>query len=331
VIAQVITLLPNAPPRVHDASAAAKIEEGDVVWVDVIKPDEGDIAWIAERFHVHPMAVRDIQHHHQRPKLDDYGQTSFGVLYAVDAEATRGRRRRLQMHELQMLLASDHLVTIHWGDIPAVAELTQRVRSGELRSAVRAAAGGLTIADLAYELCDAIVDGYFPALDALAEASEDIEEEMFSKRRNQATLEAIFNLKKDLFQVRKVIAPARDVMNIVIRRDRKLFPDEYLPYFQDLYDRSNRVIDGLDTYRDMLSSAMDTYLSFVSNDVNQTVKRMTALTAILMVDALIAGIYGMNFQNMPELFWTYGYYYALLLMVGASVGMWAVFRRIRWF
>ena len=201
---------------------------------------------------MHPDGRRDIEHHHQRPKLDDYGETSFGVLYAVDSEAAKGPRRRLQMHELQMLLATDHLVTIHWADIPALAELTERVRKGELRSSVRTTAGGLTIADLAYELCDAIVDGYFPALDALAEASEDIEEEMFSTKRNAKTLEAIFKLKKDLFRVRKVIAPARDVMNIVIRRDRRLFPDEYLPYFQDLYDRSNRVIDGLDTYRDLL-------------------------------------------------------------------------------
>jgi magnesium transporter len=187
------------------------------------------------------------------------------------------------------------------------------------------------ITDLTYELCDAVVDGYFPALDALAEASEDIEDEMFSTRRSSATLQAIFLLKKDLFHIRKVVAPARDVMNIVLRRDRKQFSEEYLPYFQDLYDRTNRVIDGLDTYRDMLSSAMDTYLSFVSNDVNLTVKRMTALTAILMVDALIVGNYGMNFEYMPELHWPLGYLWALGLMVAATVGLWALFRRIRWF
>jgi len=332
VIAQIISLPPNAPPRVHEASATPHIDDGEIVWVDVVRPDQHDIDWIAQQFHVHPMAVRDIKHHHQRPKLDDYGESSFGVLYVVEADATKGaRRHRVQMHELQMLLANDHLVTIHWADLGVLTELTERLRSGEMRSSVRTAPAGLTIADLAYELCDAVVDGYFPALDALSEASEDLEEEMFSNRRNPKTLEAIFNLKKDLFRMRKVVAPARDVMNIVLRRDRRLFPDEYLPYFQDLYDRSNRLIDGLDTYRDLLSSAMDTYLSFVSNDVNQTVKRMTALTAILMVDALIAGIYGMNFQNMPELYWTYGYYYALALMAGATLGLWAVFRRLGWF
>jgi magnesium transporter len=330
VIAQVITLPPSGPPKIEDASAVVELADDQIVWIDVIQPDQNEIDWLRDRFQVHPMAVRDIEHHRQRPKLDEYGETSFGVLYAVGSEDTKGPRRRLQMHELQMLLARNHLVTIHWADVPAVEEVTARVKSGELRS-IAHGAKGLTIADLTYELCDAVVDGYFPALDALAEASEDIEDEMFSKHRSADTLEAIFHLKKDLFHVRKVVAPARDVMNIVIRRDQHLFPDEYLPYFQDLYDRSNRVIDGLDTCRDILSSALDTYLSFVSNDVNQTVKKMTAVTAILMVDALIAGIYGMNFVHMPELQWQYGYFYSLLLMLAATVGLWMLFRRIRWF
>jgi len=333
VIAQVIRLAPansSDPPQVLDRDALKQLADDAVVWIDVSNPDEDEINWLADRFHVHPMAVRDIQHHRQRPKLDDYGTSVYVVLYAVGADEAKGPRRRVQMHELQFLLGKGHLVTIHWADIPAIEELTSRVRSGEMKSTI-SATRPFGLADLTYELCDAVVDGYFPALDALAEASEDIEEEMFSTRRSSATLQAIFLLKKDLFHVRKVVAPARDVMNIVLRRDHHQFSEEYLPYFQDLYDRTNRVIDGLDTYRDLLSSAMDTYLSFVSNDVNLTVKRMTALTAILMVDALIVGNYGMNFEYMPELHWPLGYVWALGLMVAASLGLWAVFRRIRWF
>src|SRR6185503_1585294 len=154
---------------------------------------------------------------------------------------------------------------------------------------------------------------------------------MFSRRRSQMTLQSIFELKKDLFQVRKVVAPARDVMNVLLRRDHQLFPNEFYPYIQDLYDHTSRVVDSLDTYRDLLSSALDTYLSFVSNDVNQTVKKMTAVTAILMADALIAGIYGMNFAVMPELHWQYGYPFALALMTVISVALYIVFKRIRWF
>jgi len=182
-----------------------------------------------------------------------------------------------------------------------------------------------------YWLIDSIVDGYFPVVDRLAEWTEDVEEEMFSARRGTHTLRSIFSLKKDLFHLRKVLAPSREVINVLLRREHDLFGDEFYPYFQDVYDHINRLIDSLDTYRDLLSSGLDTYLSFVSNDVNQTVKRMTALTAILMVDALVAGIYGMNFVFMPELSWPLGYPFALGLMLVVTVTLIVLFRRLRWF
>jgi magnesium transporter len=309
---------------------AGELDDQTLAWIDVHEPDKEDVDWLAQRFNIHPMAVRDILHHHQRPKLDEYDGAYFGVLYAVGAEH-KAQRRRLQMHELQFFWTSRQLVTIHWLPIPAVDELIERIGNGSVQPTVGGSDHSLEIQDVAYELLDGVVDGYFPALDALAEWSEDIEVEMFSGRRSQATLQSIFELKKDLFQVRKVVAPARDMINVLLRRDHQLFPDAFYPYIQDLYDRTNRVIDGLDTYRDLLSSALDTYLSFVSNDVNQTVKKMTAVTAILMVDALIAGIYGMNFQNMPELHWEYGYPFALALLVAATLCLWVLFRRIRWF
>ena len=334
MIAQVITRSTDdgsATLEVGDGSVAERAGIGSLAWIDIVEPSEQDVEWLRQRFNLHPMAARDIIHHHQRPKLDDYGDTSFGVLYAVGVPGHESPGRRVQMHELQFVWHPERLVTIHWSPVPAIDELTERVRSGSLKATVGDTDRELRVEDIAYELFDAVVDAYFPALDWLAEGSERLEEEMFSSRRSSATLQSIFTLKKDLFQMRKVIAPARDVVNVLLRRDHKLFPDEYLPYFQDLYDRTNRIIDGLDTYRDLLSTSMDTYLSFVSNDVNQTVKRMTAVTAILMVDALIAGVYGMNFENMPELHWQYGYFFALLLMAVATAVAWLVFRRIRWF
>ncbi len=311
------------------SDGALNLGDDALAWIDVTEPDADDIQWLGKRFNMHPMAVRDILHHHQRPKLDEYPGAYFGVLYAVGTEP-KAERRRMQMRELQFFWTAQQLVTIHWSPIPAIDELMERINNGTLTPTVGGSDHELEVQDVAYELLDAVVDGYFPALDAIAEWSEDIEEEMFSGRRSSKTLQGIFELKKDLFQVRKVVAPARDVMNILLRRDHQLFPDAFYPYVQDLYDRTNRVIDGLDTYRDLLSSALDTYLSFVSNDVNQTVKKMTAVTAILMVDALIAGIYGMNFQFMPELHWEYGYAWALALMVAASFFLWVLFRRIRW-
>jgi magnesium transporter len=306
------------------------LEEASLAWIDVNEPDQEDIDWLAERFKLHPLVVQDIRSRHQRPKLEHYEGAYFGVLYAMGSEP-KGQRRRLQMHELHIFWTAQELVTIHWSAIPALDELTERVRNRTLMPAVAGAQRPLEIADIAYALLDTVIDGYFPAIDLLAEWSEDIEEEMFSQRRSEATLESIFQLKKDLFQMRKFVAPARDVMNILLRREHELFADDFVPYVQDLYDHVNRVTDSLDTYRDLLSSAMDTYLSFISNDVNQTVKKMTAVTAILMVDALIAGIYGMNFHYMPELEWQYGYPFAIGLMLAATAGLWLIFRRLQWF
>jgi magnesium transporter len=155
---------------------------------------------------------------------------------------------------------------------------------------------------------------------------------MFARtdRRAQDTLQAIFGLKKSLLEMRKAIAPSRDVVNVFLRRDHALFGDEFFPYFQDVYDHTVRVIDSLDTYRDLLASSLDAHLSLISNEVSQTVKKMTAVTAILMVNSLIAGIYGMNFDVIPELRWQYGYPWALALMAISSLALWIVFRLIRW-
>ena len=181
-----------------------------------------------------------------------------------------------------------------------------------------------------YRIVDAIVDEYFVVVDALAEWGERIEERMFAGQHGRDVLRDLLALKKTLFVARKAIAPSRDVINVLLRRNLALFPDDYFPYFQDVYDHTVRVIDGIDTYRDMLAAVLDADLSLTSNEVAQTVKTMTAVTAILMADALIAGIYGMNFDYMPELHWPLGYLWALGLMLAVSLALFALFRRVRW-
>jgi magnesium transporter len=300
----------------------------DLVWVDVAQAQADDIAWLEHTFGFHPLALEDVTLRHQRPKIDEYPGYYFVVLYAarVNAEA-----QRIVDDELQFFWGEKYLVTIHQEPFPEIDDLATRAKAGTLVPIVGATSRPLAVVDLVYRLVDAVVDGYFPAVDALIEWSEDLEQAMFSRPRSQETLRSIFALKKDLLRLRKTIAPSREVVNVLLRHDQALFGDEFFPYFQDVYDHTVRVIDSLDTYRDLLSSSLDTYLSIVSNDVNQTVKQMTAVTAILMVSALIASIYGMNFDVMPELHWHYGYGWALGLMAGASILLWLLFRRIRWF
>jgi magnesium transporter len=311
-----------------------RLDQHALVWIDLAKPDQTDVDWLRATFDFHPIALEDVMRRHQRPKIDGYTDYYFVVLYAALQRTGRigqGRGARIETRELQFFWSKTSLVTIHSEPLAEIDDLLKRVQEGSLGPILSSNHRKLEIADVAYRLIDSIIDGYFPVVDRVAEWTENVEEEMFSAQRGSHTLHSIFALKKDLFHFRKIVAPTREVINSLLRRDHDLFGDEFVPYFQDVYDHVNRVIDSLDTYRDLLTSGLDTYLSFVSNDVNQTVKRMTALTAILMVDALIAGIYGMNFSHMPELGWQFGYPLAIAMMLLASLGLFAVFRRLRWF
>ena len=191
--------------------------------------------------------------------------------------------------------------------------------------------GNRGIGLLVYSLLDSIVDGYFPVVDDLADRIEDLEAGVFaeggSSRDEQA---AIFALKKDLLAIRRVLGPERDVMNVLVRRDAPVFGGEEVVYFQDVYDHILRVTDAIDTYRDLLSSALDAHLSMTSYHLNEVVKRLTSSSIILMSMTLIAGIYGMNFAHMPELDWRLGYAWALGLMVAVGAALVALFRRIDW-
>lgn len=298
-----------------------------LLWVDIVDPQSADIAWLERTFGFHQLALEDVARRHQRPKLDEYPAYYFGVLYAARVELSG---RRATSSELQFFWGRTYLVTIHSEPFPEIDDLAARISAGALIPIVNGQRRALEIPDLAYRLMDGVVDSYFPAVDALAEWTEDLEERMFTQQRATDTLQAIFALRKDLIHLRKVIAPSREVFNILLRRDHDLFEDAFYPYFQDVYDHTVRVLDSLDTYRDLLGTTLDTYLSIASNDVSQTVKKMTAVTAILMVNALIAGIYGMNFEHMPELKWGFGYAWALGLMLVATLALWLLFKRIRW-
>jgi magnesium transporter len=182
---------------------------------------------------------------------------------------------------------------------------------------------------LLYSLLDTIVDNYFPVIDNVVERVEDLEEEIFEKY-NQQAIESIFTLKKDMLALRKVLAPERDVMNILIRRDLPIFEEHTLVYFQDVYDHVVRITDSIDTYRDLLSSALDSFLSMQSNRLNITVQTLTSVSIMLMSVATVTGWYGMNFQQMPELASSFGYP-AVIVLVGIILFLeWIFFKRRGW-
>ena len=307
----------------QDSLPLAEISEvlGDdckLLWVDGASPSPEDLRQIGEEFGFHPLALEDAARRHQRPKLDQYDGFIFIVFYGLTIADGRPRT-----HELNLFVGHNYLVTVHDGSVAAISETAERWRRNVAQS------GNRGIGLLVHSLLDALVDGYFPVVDDLAERIEDLEAAIF-ERRDPGAQEAIFQFKKDLLAIRRLMAPERDVMNVLVRRESPVFDDEHIVYFQDVYDHILRVTDALDTYRDLLSSALDASLSATSNRLNQVMKTLTASSIILMSMTLVASVYGMNFDHMPELHWLLGYPWALGLMTAIGVSVFAIFRRIDW-
>jgi magnesium transporter len=306
-----------------DVSASAISElrqERDIVlWLDITCPDATDIALLHDEFGMHPLAVEDILHETQRPKIDTYNGYYLVVFYSARFASQEGR---IITQELDLVVGRNFLVSVHEEPMPPIDETIARWRAPD--SPVES-----HVASLLYWLLDTIVDAYFPLIDAIAEQVEDLEDQIFIHFDDSA-IETIFRLKKDLLTLRRVVAPERDVLNVLLRREVVVFDPAHTIYLQDLYDHILRVTDSVDTYRDLLSSALDSFLSLQSNRLNQIVKVLTVTSIVLMSAALVAGIYGMNFEYMPELHWRYGYPFALGLMLAISGGLLLLFRRMKW-
>jgi magnesium transporter len=292
----------------------------NVIWLDVVNPSPQDLQLLGNELHFHPLAVEDAHHFHSRPKIDSYDGYYFAVFYALAFHAKP--EPAVSVNQIALFIGRNYLVTVHTRAIAEVDETLRRWR--EHHDVV-----GHHVGAVVYNLLDAIVDNYFPVMDQIAESIEDLEEEIFTHYTDSAQGK-IFALKKELLNVRRVVTPSRDVLNILLRRDRPIFNSDVIVYFQDVYDHIVRVTDSIDTYRELLASALDSHLSITSNRMNQTMRVMTASSIVLMSMSLIAGIYGMNFAIMPELQWQNGYILALLAMLATGTTIFYLFRRRGW-
>jgi magnesium transporter len=291
----------------------------DLLWIDIQDPSPAEIARIGEQFQLHPLALEDAARFRQRPKVDQYDTFLMIVFFALSWPADAGP----QTQELHLFVGANYLITIHQGELPAIAATAKRWSQHPHTQ------GKQQIGLLVYALLDAIVDDYFPVIDTLAERTDELEQAIFDA--GDVTAQArIFALKKDLLAMRRVVAPERDVMNVLVRRDTPLFGDREIVYFQDVYDHVLRVTDAIDLYRELLSSALDASMSLTAHRLNKVMRTLTASSIILMSVTVVASIYGMNFDYMPELHWALGYPWALGLMLLIAGSLLALFRHIDW-
>ena len=303
--------------RISDVLAA----EGTLLWVDVIAPSGDELDLIEEEFGFHNLAIEDASLIHERPKVDQYDDFLLIIFYAMSHDDSASG---ISLQQLSIFAGTNFVVTLHGAELPILDAISDRWQVNHDR--IKNHAAGL----LVYSILDALVDEYLPVADRISDRIDQIEESIFG-RFDATAQQEIFRLKRDLINIRKVLTPERDVLNVLMRRDTPVYNDETVRYFQDIYDHLLRVLDSVDTYRDLLSSALDSHLSVLSNRMNKVMKTLTASSIILMSMTLVAGIYGMNFVHMPELEWSAGYPLALGLMVAIGVSLGALFKRIDWF
>lgn len=295
-----------------------------LVWVDVADPDDSAWARLDEEFGFHPLAVEDARKQNQRPKVDAYEGFLFLSVraWAGVREPTDDTNDATQ--EIDVFVGPNFLVTVHEGDCRLIGEMRRRWEDHPERLDPSPSA-------LLHVLLDTIVDGYFPAMDALDEEIEAVESRAYDPAADTAKdLAVALLLKKRLLMLRQVVAPMRDILNHLLRADNPHISRQERVYYQDVYDHTLRLLEQIDLHRDILGGVMDAVMAQTGNRLNQIMKTLTAISTVLMSSSLIAGIYGMNFKNMPELNFAFGYPAALLLMVTVAGCVLAYFKRIRW-
>lgn len=300
------------------AAHAANAQE--LLWLDLADPGADELALLGAGMTVHPLALEDLEKRSQRPKLDTYPGQYVVVAYEASPSTSD---EAFELGEIHLIAATGVLVSVHWGTSPVIERVRTRIER-------RVPGVGDSVGSLLYAVLDEVSDGYFPLIDRLSDVIDDLESGIVAGERQTDVLREVLHVKRELLELRRVAAPLRDVANALLRRELDIVEAANLPYYQDLYDHLVRVIDSIDLYRDILAAALDANLAIASNSLNLIVKRLTALTVILMVPTLIAGVYGMNFRSMPELAWPWGYGYALGLMAIAVVGAIWFFRARDW-
>lgn len=305
---------------IEEISEVIKIP-GQFVWVGLHEPDEALLRQIQAEFGLHDLAVEDALRAHQRPKLEEYGDGLFVVLRTVRLEEDGDGH--IVLGETHIFAGPRYIVSVRHGASLSYAEV--RLRCETTPHLLRKGPGFVL-----YALMDFVVDHYFPIVDQLEDRLDSIEEEIFSGRPDRAAIEQIYELKRDLLVGKRAVSPLVDICNRLMRFDLATIPEDTRPYFRDVYDHAIRINEAIDTLRELVTSALESKLSLISVEQSDITKQLAAWAAIIAVPTMIAGIYGMNFEFMPELRWRYGYLGAVAVMFSACGLLYWRFKRAGW-
>jgi magnesium transporter len=304
---------------ISDISEVLKIP-GRFVWIGLHEPDAELLAEVQKEFSLHDLAIEDAARAHQRPKLERYGDSIFVVLRTAHLDPATGA---IDYGETHLFVGPNYIVSVrHGGSLPYVEVRARCEASPELL----AKGPGFVL----YSLMDFIVDQYFPLVDTFEDKLGALEDNIFRQTLTRETTERIYQLKRDLLEVKRAVVPLVDMCNRLVRTDVALIPDDARVYFRDVYDHAIRINEMIDTLRELLTTALEANLSLISVSQNDAMKRLAAWAAIIAVPTMIAGVYGMNFKFMPELDWFWGYPVAMTAMVAACGFLYYRFKRAGW-
>ncbi len=292
-----------------------------MIWVDMEKPTDADDQVLLDVFKFHPLSVEDCRADRHHPKVEEFPDYLYFILHGVTANTDSVHYNTI---ELDGFLGSNFVVTYHHDMFRSINKVKQFVRS----SPVACQRGP---AYLLYQILDQLIDFYTPVLDDFDERLVRLEDEIFSLKKPDTTiLEKIQQLKRSILRLRRNSGKQLNILYRISHGEFKLIAPEMLPFFRDIHDHLVRITDLAESYRDLIGGALDSYLSVVSNRTNDIMKVLTIFSAIMLPLTFIAGLYGMNFDNIPELHTTYGYFVVLGIMILVGVGMLVFFWRKGW-
>jgi len=296
-------------------------EEQSVIWVDMEKPTEADEQVLLNIFRFHPLTVEDCRENRHYPKIEEFPDYLYFIVHGVTADTSPDRFNTI---ELDGFLGPNYVITYHHEMFRSINNVKKQLST----SPIACQRGP---AFLLHQILDQIVDYYSPVLDDFDERIDQLEESIFTlKRPNNSILEEIMELKRSVLRLRRISAKQMDIFYRMSRGEVHLIPQAMLPFYRDIYDHLIRVTDLAENYRDLISGALEAYLSVVSNRMNEIMKVLTIFSAVMLPLTFLAGVYGMNFDNIPELHTKYGYFAIWAVMLLVAVVMLSLFWRAGW-
>ena len=296
-------------------------EKPSMTWINIFGIHEINIIEEAGKlFEIHPLVLEDIVNAAQRPKTESTDDYLFTVVKMLHIDTDSGD---IMAEQVSIITFKNLVITFQEFEGDVFELVRKRIRSAKRVRMLKSDY-------LTYALLDAVVDNYFVILENMGERIEVLEDELLNTP-DESTLQQMHQLKRDTLFIRKLIWPLRETISSLTRGDEAIFSEDTIVYLRDVYEHIIEVVETLDNYRDMLTSMIDLYISTISNKMNEVMKVLTIIATIFIPLTFIAGIYGMNFQNMPELSWKYGYFALLGVMAVVAILMIIFFIRKRWF